>query len=63
MKKQTNKPKTAEEEYPELDKIASEITCTTLALCNSKTSGVKSEMPYKAQCVLEMVIKKLEASV
>jgi hypothetical protein len=63
MKKQTKKPKTAVEKYPELDVIATEITCNTLAQCNLKTRSVKSKMPYKEQCVLEMVIKKLEECV
>jgi hypothetical protein len=49
--------------YPELDEIATEIANTVLAQCNSKTKGVKSEMPYKAQYVLEMIIQKLEAQV
>jgi hypothetical protein len=49
--------------YPELDKIADEITHTVLVACNEKTVGVKSEMPYKAQYVLEMIIQKLEEKV
>jgi hypothetical protein len=49
--------------YPELDAIATEITCDVLALCNRKTRDVKSEMPYRAQHVLEEVIKKLQEAV
>ena len=45
--------------YPELDKIATEIVADTIAKCNSKTREVKSEMPYKAQYVLEMIIQQL----
>lgn len=46
--------------YPELDEIATEIACDVAAKCNSKTRNIKSEMPYKAQYVLEMVIQNLE---
>jgi hypothetical protein len=49
--------------YPELDEIAKEIACDTLTKCNAKTRDVKSEMPYKAQYVLEELIKHLENAV
>ena len=49
--------------YPELDEISTEIACTVLSQCNAKTRDVKSEMPYKAQYVLEMIIQKLEKQV
>jgi hypothetical protein len=49
--------------YPELDEIAKEIACNTLAQCNAKTRDVKSEMPYRAQYVLEEIIKHLEGAV
>jgi hypothetical protein len=49
--------------YPELDKIADGISIAVLKACNSETKDVKSEMPYKAQYVLEMIIQKLEAHV
>jgi hypothetical protein len=58
-----SKPQTAEEKYPELDIIADKIANATLYACNTQTEGVKSEMPYKAQCVLEMVIEKLKRQV
>ena len=45
--------------YPELDKIATEIVCDTIAQINMKTGDVISEMPYKAQYVLEMIIQQL----
>jgi hypothetical protein len=45
--------------YPELDKIADEIVRNTATEINMKTSDVESEMPYKAQYVLEMVIQQL----
>lgn len=46
--------------YPELDEIAKEIAIDVITKCNSKTRDIKSEMPYKAQFVLEEVIKILE---
>jgi hypothetical protein len=49
--------------YPELDKIADEIVKTTAISINTKTRMVESEMPYKAQYVLEMVIQKLQQKV
>jgi hypothetical protein len=49
--------------YPELDEIANEIACTVLAQCNTRTRNVKSEMPYKAQYVLEEIIQLLEKQV
>jgi septum formation topological specificity factor MinE len=49
--------------YPELDEIAVRIAMTVLNQCNTETIGVESEMPYKAQYVLEMIIQKLEERV
>ena len=49
--------------YPELDTIANEMACETLAKINAKTRDIKSEMPYRAQYVLEELIKHLEACV
>lgn len=49
--------------YPELDKIADQITQAVLMALNYEVKDVKSEMPYKAQYVLEMIIQKLEARV
>jgi hypothetical protein len=46
--------------YPELDEIATSIALITVSEINNQTKDVKSEMPYKAQYVLEEVIKKLE---
>ena len=57
------KPKTAEEEYPELDNIAFIIANKTTALINELSKAVNSENPYKAQCILEMVIAKLKKDV
>lgn len=49
--------------YPELDKIADKIAYETLTTINSSVERVKSEMPYKAQYVLEEVIKMLKERV
>ena len=49
--------------YPELDKIAKDIAKLVGVEINKRTDNVKSEMPYKAQYVLEELIKILEKSV
>jgi hypothetical protein len=46
--------------YPELDKIANEITIEVVKLINDKALKVESKMPYRAQYVLEQIIKNLE---
>jgi len=50
-------------EYPELDKVANEITIEVIKLINDKALMVESKMPYRAQYVLEEIIKNLEAHV
>lgn len=49
--------------YPELQKIAKDIAKQTGALINNKVKNVESEMPYKAQYVLEELIKILQEAV
>jgi hypothetical protein len=49
--------------YPELEAIATKLADAFLAEIQVKTKNVKSEMTYKAQWVLEEVIKKLKKSV
>ena len=49
--------------YPELDSIAKKIADDTARNINEATKGVKSEMPYKTQYVLEEAIKILEGMV
>lgn len=49
--------------YPELDKIADKIAYETLTTINASVEGIKSEMPYKAQYVLEGVIQILKERV
>ena len=52
-----------EAKYPELKRIARGIAMETCKDINAQTKNVVSEMPYKAQFVLEEVIKILEAAV
>lgn len=51
------------EKYPELDKIAREIAKNTGNEINKRVKNVKSEMTYKAQYVLEELIKILQEAV
>jgi hypothetical protein len=53
----------AKSKYPELDKIAKTISIKTCKEINKCVRDVKSEMPYKAQYVLEETIKILEKQV
>ncbi|MBM3201801.1 MAG: hypothetical protein FJZ56_05280 [Chlamydiae bacterium] len=46
--------------YPELRKIADKIADDTAEKINKEVKDVKSEMPYKAQWVLEEVVRDLE---
>jgi hypothetical protein len=46
--------------FPELDKIADGLVKDVSKLINEKVKDIKSEMPYKAQYVLEELIRKLE---
>jgi hypothetical protein len=48
------------EEYPELRKVANKIANDTAAKINKEVKDIKSEMPYKAQWVLEEVVRDLE---
>ena len=60
--------KTAEEKWPELAKEAAYIDlCTLNMIHKAKSRILKSkpgtDCPYPAQCILEMVIAKLEKCV
>ena len=67
MKKVTNKPKTAAEEYPELDNLANVIARNVAIVINETIEDnvdlVKTKCTYPKQCLLEMVISKLEKCV
>lgn len=52
-----------EKKYPELDKIVDALAKSVTDDINKQAEAVKSEMPYKAQYILEELIKKLEAAV
>jgi hypothetical protein len=49
--------------YPELDSIVEIVADNTCNLINRLTQDVKSEMPYRAQYVLEEVIEILKSRV
>lgn len=49
--------------YPELDAIAVKLADVVANRINMETENVVSKMPYKAQYVLEELIKHLEAKV
>lgn len=49
--------------YPELKTIAESIADATIKAINAAVQRVESEMPYKAQWVLEETIKILESRV
>ena len=56
--------KTAEERYPELDAIANKLFENVVKKVNAiNTRAMETECPYIRQCILEMVIKKLESVV
>jgi hypothetical protein len=51
------------EQYPELDDLAEEIAGLVGREINKRVRTINSKMPYKAQYVLEEVIKHLEEQV
>jgi len=50
-------------EYPELDEVAIRIADSVAKEINKVAPGIESEMPYKAQYILEEVIKDLQERV
>lgn len=56
----TSKTLTAEQEWPELDAIATPIFESVARKINAiQINHIETSCPYIRQCVLEMVIKKL----
>ena len=49
--------------YPELDEISSDLAYEVPLEINKRTAAVTSAMPYKAQYVLEELIKLLQQKV
>ena len=49
--------------YPELDTIADRMCDEVCEQINAAVADVKSEMPYRAQYVLEELIRRLEKCV
>jgi hypothetical protein len=60
--KYAHKPKTAEEEYPEIERIA-KIEVDNILRNINKFPNEITNCPYPKQCLLEMVIAKLEKCV
>jgi hypothetical protein len=50
-------------QYPEFEKATQIIVDEICILINDLSKDIKSEMPYKAQYLLEEVIKKLQERV
>lgn len=50
-------------QYPELDEIAVKLANELCVKINAEARTVESAMPYKAQHILEEIIKKLEERV
>lgn len=55
--------KPGKEQYPELYQISLDIANKTCCQINERAETVHSEMPYKAQFILEELIKILEERV
>lgn len=51
------------EKYPELQKIVNKIVPQIVSMINTNIKNVNSKMPYKAQWVLEEIIKELQKRV
>ena len=49
--------------FPELDKVSLELAHVVSKEINKRVKSIKSEMPYKAQYVLEELIRHLEEMV
>lgn len=58
-----SKPLTGLDKYPEFKKVVNDITMQTIRSINNCSDIVQSEMPYKNQFILEMVIQELEKRV
>lgn len=63
LERYMNEAKIDLKKYPELDKIAKDIAKKTGDMINASVRNVKSEMPYKAQYVLEEVVNILKDAI
>ena len=55
---------TAAERYPELEQLASDISETICNRINNYTLFIDgTDCPYPAQCILELLIDKLQSKV
>lgn len=56
-------PTVVSKEYPELQRVSNEIAKKVFKAINEAAPKIKSEMPYKAQYILEELIKVLQDAV
>lgn len=63
LAEQWPKPGELPNRYPELETIADELADDVARNINARVREVDSEMPYKAQYVLEVLIRLLEERV
>lgn len=56
-------PEFAADKYPELQEIAMRLANEVSAKINEEARNVESKMPYKAQCILELMIDILNGRV
>lgn len=54
---------TAELRYPECNKVAEAVADSALRSINGRAPSLRGECQYPAQCILELVISKLEKCV
>lgn len=58
--KSVNEQMSSMKRYPELEEAAHQIRVQTINMINEAADEIQSEMPYKAQYILEELIKQLE---
>ena len=61
--KAKERPVATEKRYPKCNNMATEIADSVLRSIYIRRDEVLSEEPYSQQCVLELVISKLESHV
>lgn len=52
-----------QEQYPELDFVAKELSLVVLHMIEERAEAIKSKMPYKPQYILEELIEHLKEEV
>ena len=62
--KTKSKPQTAEEKWPEIESISMAIFNGVIKDINAiRVDQIKTTCPYVRQCVLEMLMKKIDAAI